>query len=318
MLDIIRRSKLAYQAYNFLRKKDLEHNVPLYRKWGLNKKYYSSVSSRDFAHLDSPKNKYDKLDSATELANDPKFQSLDPAYRDHLLSWSEDGYIIIPGFYSSDKVEAINDEVDNLIKTKQARWKYGKKIMFAIHYSEHIASIGNDPELIAVLETLMGKEVELFQSINFIEGSEQKAHSDSYHMTTFPFGNLIAVWIALEDISEGSGELHYYPGSHKLPYVMNPDFGNESSGLMLGNKKYSDYTDKVQSLADTHGLQKKTFLAKKGDILIWHANLLHGGEPITKEGSTRKSMVFHYYTKDAICYHEISERPTLKPPLTSP
>jgi hypothetical protein len=96
---------------------------------------------------------------------------------------------------------------------------------------------------------------------------------------------------------------------------MNPDFGNESSDLTLGNKKYSDYTDKVQSLAEEHNLEKKTFLARKGDILIWHANLLHGGEPITKEGSTRKSMVFHYYTKDAICYHEISERPTLKPPI---
>ena len=27
---------------------------------------------------------------------------------------------------------------------------------------------------------------------------------------------------------------------------------------------------------------------------------------------TRKSMVFHYYAKDVICYHEITQRPTLK------
>ena len=313
MLDIIRRSKLAFQAYNFLRKKDLEYNVPLYRKWGIDKNYYSPVSSRDFAHLDSPKNRYDEVDSGVELPNDPNFQALDESYRDHLLTWSRDGFVIIPEFFSSDQVDAINEEVDHLISSKKAKWKYGRKIMFAIHYSDLIASIGTDTDLTSVLEVLMGKEVDLFQSINFIEGSEQKAHSDSYHMSTFPFGNLIAVWIALEDISEGSGELHYYPGSHKLPYIGNADYGNAGTKYMLGNKQYSDYTSKIKSLADELGLEKKTFLAKKGDILIWHANLLHGGEPITKQDATRKSMVFHYYTNDAICFHEITERPTLKP-----
>ena len=51
---------------------------------------------------------------------------------------------------------------------------------------------------------------------------------------------------------------------------------------------------------------------KKGDVLIWHANVLHGGEKMTNPDSSRKSMVFHYYTDDAVCFHEITQRPTLK------
>ena len=50
---------------------------------------------------------------------------------------------------------------------------------------------------------------------------------------------------------------------------------------------------------------------QKGDVLVWHANLIHGGEPQTNPESTRKSMVFHYYAQDAICYHEITQRPSL-------
>ena len=31
------------------------------------------------------------------------------------------------------------------------------------------------------------------------------------------------MWVALEDIDEGSGPVFYLPGSHRLPYVMTED-----------------------------------------------------------------------------------------------
>ena len=52
-------------------------------------------------------------------------------------------------------------------------------------------------------------------------------------------------------------------------------------------------------------------MAKKGDVFIWHANLIHGGSPIKDHSLTRKSMVIHYYAKDVIKYHEITERPSI-------
>ena len=93
---------------------------------------------------------------------------------------------------------------------------------------------------------------------------------------------------------------------------MNKNFGNEGSAWKLGEKDYKDYENKVEEVIEGEGLSKKIFLADKGDVLIWHANLLHGGEPMKDKSLTRKSMVLHYYAKDAICYHEITERPTLK------
>ncbi len=58
-------------------------------------------------------------------------------------------------------------------------------------------------------------------------------------------------------------------------------------------------------------MEKQVFTAKKGDLLIWHANLMHGGEPHTNKEKTRKSMVFHYFNENYICYHEITQRPAL-------
>jgi ectoine hydroxylase len=67
----------------------------------------------------------------------------------------------------------------------------------------------------------------------------------------------------------------------------------------------------LEELVSAKGYEKKEFLAKKGDVFIWHANLVHGGAPIINKASTRKSMVIHYYAKDVIKYHEITERPSL-------
>jgi ectoine hydroxylase-related dioxygenase (phytanoyl-CoA dioxygenase family) len=310
---MIKRFKPAYWLYNLFQKEKLRHNLPLFKKYGLQKTYFSSISSQDFEQLEGKPNKYDVIDTAEHLPEEPGFSTISEHYQQALKGWSKNGYAILENFLSSERVATINAEVERLIDDKHVNFRYGgKKIMFAFHVSPLIRSIGEDEELQQILSLLMGKEMSLFQSINFIKGSEQRTHSDTIHMTTFPLGNMLAVWVALEDISEDNGPLHYYPGSHQLPYILNKDFGNEGSTLFLGNKTYADYEDKIEAIIQEQQLEKKTFLAKKGDIFIWHANLLHGGNPMNDPNLTRKSMVFHYYSNDAICYHEITQRSSFR------
>ncbi len=309
----LKKYKITYKLYNFLKKKDLSHNLPFYEKYGLKKKYYSSVSSNDFKGIDSPLNLLDRINSREELPKHSEFDLVDDRFKESLLSWSDNGYAILNNFFGNDEIDSFNKEIDDLLVSKKAKFNAAKKIMFAIHSSEKLKNAGKNEQIMRILNLLMGKKVSLFQSINFIEGSQQRTHSDSIHMTTFPYGNLIAIWVALEDIDENCGPLHYYPGSHKLPYIMNDDYENVGTKYKLGNKSYGAYEDQVEKVLSETDLHKKTFTAKKGDVLIWHANLLHGGNKVIEKGSTRKSMVFHYYTDDAICYHEITQRPTLKP-----
>jgi len=312
MIKYLRSYKLLYKIFNVFNKTQLQHNLPHYKRFGLKKKYYSSVSSEDFKHIESPLNKYDAKDTSDAMPKDPTFNALDEKRQAELLSWSKNGYVILKDFFSAQEIDGFNKEIEDLIRNKKVKFKNGDRIMFAIHHSETLKACGENKKLLEVLNLLLGKEVELFQSINFITGSQQRAHSDSIHMTTFPYGNIIAVWVALEDIGPDCGPLHYYPGSHKLPYVMNADYDNVGSKHKLGEKTYGDYEDHIEGLIQKNKLKKEVFLAKKGDLLVWHANLLHGGEKVVDQNSTRKSMVFHYYANDAICFHEITQRPTLK------
>lgn len=312
----MRKYKITYQIFNFFFKNQLSYNIPIYKKYGLNKKYFSSISSEDFRGLKSDLNVHDLKDSQTEMPNNLSFKSLEPHLKKSLLSWSKNGYTILDNFFSENEIDACNEEIETLLKNNKVKFRYGNKVMFAFHHSKIIKKMGTDKKLLDLLNIILGKKVELFQSINFLNGSQQRTHSDSIHMTTFPYGNLVAIWVALEDVKLESGPLHYYPGSHKLPYVMNRDYGNIGTKYKLGPKSYTDYENHIEEVLVKNKLKKEIFLAKKGDVLIWHANLFHGGEKVIDKAITRKSMVFHYYSIDSICFHEITQRPTLKRKLT--
>lgn len=304
----IRRLKFSYALYNFFNREKLSHNIPVYKKIGLKKKYFSPVSSKDFKGIDEKLFFEAPVLPVEETA---LFKQAGNETKQSIKDFDNLGYAILNGFLSDAQVDAANKEIDDLLKKGKIKFRYGNKIMFAIHESELLTKIGIKSELLELLSSIIKGNAVLFQSINFFTGSEQHTHSDSIHMTTFPLGGLLGVWIALEDIGPEQGPLHYYPGSHKLPYYLNSDYDNEGTRFMIGDKDYSAYEDMLDEKLKEKKLTKQVFTAKKGDLLIWHANLLHGGEPHTNKEKTRKSMVFHYFNENHVCYHEITQRPAL-------
>src|SRR5690606_38727259 len=278
MIKTIRRMKMLYEMYNIFHYNKLKYQLPLYRSYGVNKSFFSSLSSSDFPNDSLTDHPWlDKVDSAAILPENPIFSKLDPKIQSSILNWSSDGYTILKGFYPEDKVASINDLILKLMKDKRMPVKDGRKIMYAVRYSKEMRDMVNTPELVQILDLLMGRSVELFQSVNFFQGSEDPAHSDFIHMSTYPYGYLMAVWIALEDMDLENGPLFFYPGSHKLEYIMNSKFDHGGNRWFLGKENKNNYAKVIEKLIEEQKLEKKIFTASKGDVLIWHANLLHGG-----------------------------------------
>lgn len=307
MFKQIRNYKLPYIVYNFFNKRKLKHNIPLYKKYGIRKSYFSSISSKDFAQLPSNERKLDYQ----RLKKTNFYKSLSAENQGSVERFDDQGYLILKNYLSSETADQINDEIDKLMAKGTIKFRYGGKLMFVIHHSEIIKNTGNNKDLLEFLSILMDGQAKLFQSINFINGSQQKTHSDSIHMTTYPLGGLLGVWIALEGIDENNGALHYIPESHKLPYFLNSDYDNEGDALKIGKKSYKAYEEFLEEKVKELGLKKEIFRARKGDLLIWHANILHGGEPHPDKSRTRKSLVYHYFDENSICYHEVTQRPAL-------
>lgn len=308
MTGFIRRLKLVYALYNFFHRSALQHNIALYKKYGLKKYYFSPVSSRDFTSV-APA--VTAGEDSLLLSGCRLFLEADAATRESMQAFDKNGFLVIKNYLSAAGADAINAEIDQLLKAGKVKQGHRNKIMFAFHHSAVLRNIATDEKLMELLHLLLRGEASLFQSINFIMGSEQRTHSDSIHMTTYPLGGLLGVWIALDDITEDNGPLHYYPGSHTLPYYLNADYNNEGSAWLLGRKSYTAYEEMIAERIASGKIEKKIFTARKGDLLVWHANLFHGGEPHQDRQLTRRSMVLHYFKKGSICYHEISQRPAL-------
>ena len=309
----LKRYKLFHWGYNLLHYRSLSHNKEAYRKYDFHRPVIASLSSKDFPDKES-RAWLDTGNSRDLAPTKDGFRNFTESLRKSLLDWSEKGYLIAEGFFDAATADRIQQEADRVVKTGKLHPTPDNRLLFANHHSRDIRKVTLDDRLIRLLSFILDKEVVPFQTINFTHGSNQRAHSDSIHMTTYPLGYLVAVWIALEDTNMDNGPLFYYPGSHRLPYLLNEDFNEGSTSLHLGKKDYVDYEDKIAAVIEEQQLKKEVFLAKKGDILVWHANLIHGGLPVHNPDLTRKSMVIHYFAKDVIKYHEITERPSLLKP----
>lgn len=227
-----------------------------------------------------------------------------------LERFDRDGYVILPGKIPADIIDEIN-------KTFNDAPQYRGKILLRKggEYSHPgpLGIVGRKRRVIdfyvpcpAALEAVLAKPITdflfalyreaplAFQALLFQFGSQQSMHQDPAYVVTDNPPALTASWIALEDIQPGSGELTYYKGSHrnidvsfaggKKVWIRNVDDKDDNIG----------YSQQLVAACENAGLVKEVFRPQKGEVLIWHSGLVHGGGDITHKDLTRRSLVTHY------------------------
>lgn len=217
---------------------------------------------------------------------------MDNATRAIANAYAHDGYVILDLTEEEFALHAhsIRATLEEPLRTQdriQDAWK-------TLPAARSLATI---PRVLSLLQTMYGRRPIPFQTLHFHKGSQQKTHSDALHFHTIPARFMCGVWIALEDVDDTNGPLHVYPGSHRLPVWELHDFGLSSE-----NDSYAFYEDAMHRWIVEQQLQKKVLHVKKGQAVIWAANVLHGGEPITNFERTRWSQVTHYVFENCLAY----------------
>jgi hypothetical protein len=252
----------------------------------------------------------DQPDAEARIAERLAAREITRAEADLCRKWSRDGYLILKGFYPAATINQTWAEYERAVAAGETLPPHEPLYegdtrpgrMLNVHFDvPAMDDMLHEPRMGHLMSVLLGARAKPFQTIVGHKGSQQPAHSDSIHMSTYPIGYLAASWISYEDIDPKSGPLIYYPGSHKLPYVLSEDLG------MAGIVDYgTHYEPAIQRLVEQHALKPELFMAKKGDVLIWHANLLHGGSRIEDPSLTRKALVCHFFAEGVTCYHDVT------------
>lgn len=228
------------------------------------------------------------------------------------IHWKEQGFLVLPGFFSPDEISKIEGTakhawsvcpssilVDNLATGRrsfmselsdQEKKAHFKVMDLYLEYAE-TREAALDRRLVPILSELLGSPPVLGATLNFEKSSQQDYHSDSIYLTPETPGHLVATWVALEDVHPDAGALSYFPGSHKIRTYTFRDGGKRAT-----KEEIPAWYQYIMSEIGKMGLKPETFYAKKGDVFIWHADLVHSGSPIRNYELTRKSLVSHYFS----------------------
>ncbi|MCB9899539.1 MAG: phytanoyl-CoA dioxygenase family protein [Planctomycetes bacterium] len=213
---------------------------------------------------------------------------LAPEQRAHVEAFARDGFLVIdPGLADFDALAG------EIVDACERRPEYARRIQDGWESIEAVRTLACAPRVLELLAALYRRAPQPMQTLNFRTGTEQRTHSDTFHFHTVPANFMCGVWVALEDIDEDNGPLHYYPGSHRLPVLDYAHFGISGSE-QRDYEYYALYEDAIGELVASLGLERRVLTCKKGTALVWHANLLHGGCPVRDPARTRHSQVTHY------------------------
>lgn len=212
--------------------------------------------------------------------------------------YHDQGYLVLDGLVEGDEAQRIVTEVAPLYgkdHSNAARQPY--RVQDGWQESPAVARLAAHPRVLKTLELLYNRRPIPFQTLNFPRGSQQAGHSDQIHFSCLPARFMCGVWVALEDITGENGPLFYYPGSHQLP-----EYDFYDLGVKAEPPDYPGYEKAIAALMQARGFKREELRVKRGTALIWSSNIVHGGMPITREGSTRHSQVTHYYFDRCVYY----------------
>lgn len=219
-------------------------------------------------------------------------------------SFQEEGVFVMNDIFTEAEVDAAAAHLDAACAAGFGGYEEGSSARVRHLHLQNggIAHIFRHRGLRRRLQEIYGVEMIPCQTLSYRYGSQQGPHSDFVHLTAYPQNLMCGVWIALEDVREGAGELSYFIGSQKEPRLTVHDFGMKK----IQNDDYSSFIDTFdaswRSIAGRY--QERRGLLKKGEVLIWDGNLIHAGNPRLDPTLTRKSVVLHFFAKGAVCYYD--------------
>lgn len=235
--------------------------------------------------------------------------------KDKLKSFEEEGIMVLK-LESEDlneTISSLNKKITPLF-SDDTYSPDGNRIQDAWRHFSEVKEIATMQKIFDWLSLIYQRVPIPFQTLNFKCGTEQGAHSDTIHFHSLPHRFMAGVWIAFEDVDDDNGPLFYYPGSHKLPIFDFYDIGlhaRDHMNLENPNEYYKKYSDFLKSVIKSHSLSRQSLKVKKGDAVIWAANLIHGGMPVEDKSRTRSSQVTHYYFENSLYYTPMYSSPYL-------
>ncbi|MBT3341764.1 MAG: phytanoyl-CoA dioxygenase family protein [Gemmatimonadetes bacterium] len=218
-----------------------------------------------------------------------------------MAAFERDGYVAIERAFSSTRIQAAMQAVDDLIDgqcpdfrglqyesghgdkdelSRDERRRAVRKLMSFVDHDPRLHELAFDHDLLALISRLMGDaEPALFQDMALLKppgGREKPWHQDMAYFDVPVQTPVIGVWIALEPATIENGALRVISGSHKL----GPQEHFKRRDWQICDTQIDRGNDMAVPLP-------------AGGALIWHGLLQHGS-PGNHSDQRRRALQYHY------------------------
>ncbi len=214
----------------------------------------------------------------------------------------ENGFVVIDSHLGDLCDEAVQEfrEIEARhpeILKREADGRYPRLINFHLASPKMLKLFTQNLLALAVQDAFFGQPSSLYTTLFYEKGSTQDLHRDTPYFTTRPEHQYLGVWTPLEDVDAENGPLMVMQYGHKLPEENREEIAHKLFGdgpiPHTSDELWIAYQDTVSRRGENEGLFKQYVPIKKGQTIIWHPQLPHGGSPIIDSGRTRLSLVQH-------------------------
>jgi hypothetical protein len=212
---------------------------------------------------------------------------------DDQLFWRRNGYLVKEGLIPHDMIDRYCEIRERV--PSAGGWQCPVPYM----YVNELRELSLYPPLMQLMKRLIGEEMGLHLNLTGWVSTERNWHQDDYLNPPYINSWYTATWIALDDIHPDCGPFEFVPGSHRWPLMkshkvrmfLNPEERAHHNWAGIAERFVNDV---AQEEIRRRGLQPKKFIARKGDVLIWHGRLMHRGSYPNVPGMPRKTLISHY------------------------
>jgi hypothetical protein len=217
--------------------------------------------------------------------------------KDYISSWRNDGFVVLDDFIPDDLIDNYREEWIQHNRTNHDRaggYPMGTPYM----HVPSLMDLSTYKPLQDVMKLLIGDDVGVHLNLTGWKSSRRDWHQDGYLNPNSTHDHYLAAWIALDDIHEDSGPFDYVRGSHVLPIISQEKTLNRLEKKERNDPNWPKYSERFltplfENIIDKADLPVEKFLPKKGDVMIWHARLMHRGTNPVDPKLWRESMIMH-------------------------
>lgn len=222
-----------------------------------------------------------------------------------LKKFRKDGYLCVSPLYSKDDITELNTEISRFIRdivpampAEQVYYEDKtdktslKQIQRMFEYDPYFRDLMDQGPVRRLAEEMLQDEVVPVNMQYFNKpasiGQPTPAHQDGYYFHLTPC-EAVTGWLALEDVDEENGCIHYIRGSH-LGTSFRPHGRTGLLGFSQGITDFGTADDCANEIS---------FPGPAGTFLMHHARTIHWAGANRSTTRSRQALGFIYYAKRA-------------------